>query len=256
MTKRDEAPVGAPCWIDLLTSDADRAKHFYGELLGWTADEGVEEYGGYFTFFKDGLRIAGGMPNDGSQGQPDVWTVYLASADAQATTDAAAAHGGRVDLPPMPIPPDLGSMAVLADPGQGTIGVWQPGSHKGFQVYAEPGTPSWFELHTRDYEASVAFYRDVFGWDTHVASDVPDFRYTTLGEDDAALAGIMDASAMLPEGAPAVWSIYFQVEDADKALARVVELGGSVVRPPEPTPYGRLAEAADTTGVHFKLVQP
>jgi uncharacterized protein len=256
MTKRDEAPVGAPCWIDLLTSDADRARHFYGELLGWTADEGAEEYGGYFTFFKDGLRIAGGMPNDGSQGQPDAWTVYLASADAQATTDAAAAHGGRVDLPPMPIPPDLGSMAVLADPGQATIGVWQPGSHKGFQVYAEPGTPSWFELHTREYEASVAFYRDVFSWDTHVASDVPDFRYTTLGEGDAALAGIMDASAMLPEGAPAAWSIYFQVEDADKALARVVELGGSVVRPPEPTPYGRLAEAADTTGVHFKLVQP
>lgn len=256
MTKRDEAPVGALCWIDLFTSDPDSAKQFYGELFGWTAEDGGEEYGGYITFSKDGQTIAGGMRNDGSQGQPDAWTVYLASADAQATVDAAAAHGGRVDLPPMPIPGGLGSMAMLADPGGATIGIWQPGSHKGFQAYAETGLPGWFELHTREYEATVAFYRDVFGWDTFVASDVPAFRYTTLGEGETALAGIMDAGGMLPEGAPAVWSIYFQVEDADKTLAQVVELGGSVVRQAEPTPFGRLAEATDTTGAHFKLVQP
>jgi hypothetical protein len=66
----------------------------------------------------------------------------------------------------------------------------------------------------------------------------------------------MDASGMLPEGAPAVWSVYFQVEDADKTLAQVVELGGTVVRQAEPTPFGHLAEATDTTGAHFKLVQP
>jgi hypothetical protein len=45
------------------------------------------------------------------------------------------------------------------------------------------------------------------------------------------------------------------VEDADAALAKITELGGSIVRPAEDTPYGRLAEAADPTGVHFKLIQ-
>ena len=34
--------------------------------------------------------------------------------------------------------------------------------------------------HTRDYDASLAFYRDVFGWKTKVESDAPEFRYTTL----------------------------------------------------------------------------
>jgi hypothetical protein len=85
-------------------------------------------------------------------------------------------------------------------------------------------------------------------------SDTPEFRYTTLGEGDDALAGIMDGSQFLPEGAPAAWSIYFGVEDVDAALERVVELGGSVVRPAEDTPYGRLAQAADPTGTLFKLV--
>ena len=45
-------------------------------------------------------------------------------------------------------------------------------------------------------------------------------------------------------------------EDADATLATITRLGGSVIRPAEDTPYGRLAEAADPTGVHFKLVAP
>ena len=68
------------------------------------------------------------------------------------------------------------------------------------------------------------------------------------------LAGIMDASAFLPEGTPAAWSIYFGVADTDAALEKVVELRGKVRQPAEDTPYGRLAQASDPTGTLFKLV--
>lgn len=255
MPTRDEAPIGAPCWIDLFTSDPDASRAFYGQLFGWTATDTGEEYGGYINFAKDGSAVAGCMGNDGTSGMPDQWTVYLAVEDAAATAAAAEANGGHVVVPAMEVM-DLGAMAVLADAGGAGVGVWQPGLHRGFEVYAESGAPTWFELHTRDYEASVAFYRDVFGWDTHVASDVPEFRYTTLGEGDDALAGVMDAAAMLPEGVPGRWSIYFGVDDADATLAQAVELGGSVTRPAEDTPYGRLAELGDPTGTAFKIIQP
>jgi predicted enzyme related to lactoylglutathione lyase len=151
---------------------------------------------------------------------------------------------------------DLGSMAVVADPSGAAIGIWQPGRHQGFGVVGEPGSPSWFELHTRDYQASVSFYQEVFGWDTHVLSDTPEFRYTTLGHGEQALAGIMDAASFLPDGVPAHWSVYFGVEDTDAALAQIVDLGGSVTRIAEDTPYGRLAAAIDPTGAQFKLVGP
>ncbi|MCU1377273.1 MAG: Glyoxalase/bleomycin resistance protein/dioxygenase [Acidimicrobiales bacterium] len=255
MPKRDVAPIGAPCWIDLFTSDPAASRAFYGDLFGWTSEQAGEEYGGYINFFKDGVPVAGAMHNDGTQGVPDLWTVYLASADAKATVDAAASHGGQVHVPPMDVM-DLGVMALVTDAGDAAIGVWQPGLHKGFGILAEPNTPNWFELHTRDYEASVQFYRDVFGWDTRVAGDTADFRYTTLGEGDDALAGIMDASAFLPEGVPAHWSIYFGAEDTDAALARIGELGGSTVMAGEDTPFGRLAAATDPTGAMFKLVGP
>ncbi|MGQ0617642.1 MAG: VOC family protein [Acidimicrobiia bacterium] len=252
MPKRDEAPIGAPCWIDLFTSGTDGARTFYGELFGWTSESAGPEYGGYITFSMDGIPVAGCMANDGEPGAPEVWSVYLATDDAEAAVQRAVAAGGQVVMPATQLM-ELGSMAVLSDVGGASIGAWQPGLHKGFGILDEPGSAAWFELHTRDYDASVRFYREAFKWDTHAASDADDFRYTTLGEGDAMLAGIMDASAFLPEGVPAQWSIYFGVDDVDVTLEQVVDLGGSVVRAAEDTPYGHLAEAADPTGARFKL---
>jgi uncharacterized protein len=250
---RDAAPTGAPCWIDLFTTDPERSTAFYGELFGWTAQVAGEEFGGYITFEKDGRPVAGAMRNDGSAGMPDGWTVYLAVDDARKTVAVAEANGAQVHVQPMDIA-DVGVMALVADAGQAAIGLWQPGTFSGFTLLLEPGAPAWFELHTRAYDASVAFYREVFGWDTHTMSDTAEFRYTTLGQGESQLAGIMDAASFLPDGVPAHWSVYFATTDTDASLARVVELGGSIVREAEDTPYGRLATAADATGAMFKLV--
>jgi predicted enzyme related to lactoylglutathione lyase len=236
-----------------MTSDTGRSRAFYCELFGWTAGEPAEEFGGYFNYAKDGVLVAGCMAATPGAPVSDVWSVYLASDDAIKTVDAATANGGQVIVAPMEVA-DLGTMAVVIDPGGAAIGLWQPGLHKGFGILGEPGSPSWFELHTRDYDDAIAFYRNVFRCDSHVVSDAPGFRYTTLTDGDSWLAGIMDASATLPDGAPAHWSVYFGVDDTDAALAKIVELGGSIVHPAEDTPYGRLAAATDATGAGFKIV--
>ncbi|MCU1496176.1 MAG: putative hydroxylase [Acidimicrobiales bacterium] len=255
MPTRDTCPDGAPIWIELFSSDVPAARAFYGDLFGWTSTEPDPDMGGYFNFSKGGVLVGGGMGNDGSQGSPDAWTMYLATANAAATAAAVTEAGGQVFVEPMAVM-DMGTMAVLSDPGGATVGMWQPGTHTGFGVLAEPGAPSWFELHTAAYDASVAFYREAFGWDTHVMSDADEFRYTTLGEGDGALAGIMDASTYLPDGAPAQWHTYFDVVDADATVARAVELGGSVQEPATDTPYGRIAALADPTGTSFRVRQP
>jgi hypothetical protein len=253
MPKREEAPIGAPCWVELFTADPGTTRPFYENLFGWTSEDAGPEFGNYFNFSKDGVLVAGGMHNDGSSGTPDLWTIYLASDDARATVAAATENGGQVVIAPMDVA-DLGTMAVVADVGGAAIGVWQPGTHKGFGVHAEPDTPAWFELHTRDYDKTLDFYRTVFRWNTRVEGDAPDFRYTTLVHGDEQLAGVMDASGFLSAGVPAHWSVYFAVTDADATLARITELGGAVVQPAEDTPYGRLATATDPTGAQFKLV--
>ncbi len=244
--------IGAPCWIDLFSSDTEKAKEFYGGLFGWTAETQREEFGGYFTFLKDGKHVGGCMANDGQQGMPDAWTTYLTTDDVERTAADAKAKGGQVHLEPMQVA-ENGSFAIIGDPGGAGIGAWQPDQVTGFEIWNEPGAPRWFELHTQSYDATVDFYRDVFGWSTNTYSDTPDFRYTTLraGADD--LAGIMDAS-QLSEGAAPGWTIYFGVEDTDAALERAVELGGKVTQEAKDTPWGRLAQAADPTGTAFKLM--
>jgi len=253
MPKPDVRPAGAPCWIELFSSDPAASEQFYGSLFDWKVQDPGPDYGGYRNFLKDDELVAGFMANDGSTGQPDGWNLYLTTDDIEAVAASAPTKGAQVFVPPMAVHA-LGSMAVMSDPTGATVGAWQPNEMRGFGVLAEPGAPAWFELHTTDYDAAVRFYRDVFGWETHAMSDSPEFRYTTLGEGDAQAAGIMDAATM--GATTSFWTIYFNVEDADATLAKIEALGGKVVDPAQDTPYGRLATAADPTGATFRLQQP
>ena len=155
-------------------------------------------------------------------------------------------------MQPMDVAPN-GSFAILRDAGGAAISAWQPGTELGFGVLGEEATPVHFELHTREYDKSVQFYRDVFGWKPQVLADEPGFRYTTHSDATNPRAGIMDAAGFLPPDAQPHWSVYLGVADVDATLERAVELGASVVAAAEDTPYGRLAAVADPTGAVFKL---
>jgi uncharacterized protein len=250
MSARDTS-AGTPCWIDLSTSDTAVTRDFYTGLFGWTAEEPAAEFGGYFMFSNNGVPVAGCMP--AMQDAPtNFWSTYLTVEDAQKTLETVAANGGQVAVPAMAVG-ETGTMGMVIDPGGAAIGVWQPNEFGGFATVGEAGQPAWFELHTRDYDTAVAFYRDAFGWTVETMADNPGFRYTVLVHGENRLAGIMDSSGWGPQ-APVSWVIYIWVDDADAAVARAVELGGSVIQAAEDTPFGRLATVADPTGATFKLM--
>jgi len=246
-----QAPVGAPVWFDLSTSNADTSAEFYSALFGWEVVDPGPDYGGYKNFTTHGLRVAGMMASQGGQ-YPDGWMIYLKSDDAAASVNSVAAAGGTVMFEPMDVA-DLGTMAVVVDPAGATVGIWQPATMRGFEVENEPNAPVWWELHTLKYADEVAFYEAAFGWQTEVMGDTDEFRYTQYQVDDAEYAGIMDATAYLPKDVPAVWEIYIGTDDVDATIAKALELGGSVVEEPEDTPYGRLAKIKDPTGATLKL---
>lgn len=253
-TRETPFPAGTPCWVDLFSSDPQASKAFYGELFGWTFLDSGGEFGGYVTCQADGRAASGLMTNDGSSGTPDGWTTYLAVDDAEASVERAAAAGAQVVAPAMPVG-DLGAMAVLVDPAGAVFGLWQSGEHFGFARYNEPGTVGWDELHTKDFATATTFYADLLGWDYEVTGDSDEFRYRTAQVDGLPVAGVMDAHSYLTEQVPSHWAVYFDVADIDASVALVEKLGGSVVRAPEDTPFGRLADVTDATGAPFKLHQ-
>lgn len=251
MPIRDSAPLGAPCWIDLTTSDVARAQDFYGTVFGWTFESAGPEYGGYVNAAKGGHSVAGIMANRSGAEAPDRWVTYFHTADIQTTLAAVTGAGGSVCMA-MEVPAK-GYMGLATDPAGATFGLWQPLQHRGFEIIGAAGAPVWHQLTTRDYGAALDFYRDVLGWRTESESDTDEFRYTTAWFGDEQLLGVMDGASLPPEGVPSNWVTFFGAEDVDKTLRVIVDNGGAVVRDAEDTPYGRLAAATDPRGAPFNL---
>src|SRR5580658_4162781 len=112
MPTRTTAPKGAPCWVDLWTSDVDGSRAFYSELFGWEAQEGSPEFGGYFMWHRDGVPVAGGM-GEMSPDMPaqNIWSVYLASDDIEKALAVAETEGASITAGAMPVA-DLGIQAI------------------------------------------------------------------------------------------------------------------------------------------------
>jgi len=246
--------AGTPSWVDLATSDGEASKRFYGGLFGWTFTDLGEDFGNYINAYSDGHHVAGIAPNPSELGVPDRWNTYLESPDIQATVAKAAEAGATILAPPIAVG-ILGSMSVMLDPAGGIFGAWQSGTHLGFAKYNEPGSVTWNEFHSKNFQVSTEFYATVFGWGIDKMSDTDEFRYYLATVNGQAVAGLMDSAKFLPEFVPSHWAVYFSTDNADAAVAKVPRLGGTVLRAPEDTPLGRMAEIADATGATFKLHQ-
>lgn len=255
MTRREQDIYGAPCWVDLSTSDIERATAFYTELFGWEATDTGAAFGHYTNMTKDGELVAALSPKmDPAQVGPDMWNIYFAVPDVREAAKKVTEAGGRPFFEPMGIG-DTGSMTMFADPVGAAVGLWQPGTHRGFRRYQEAGAPSWFELLTRDLAGSVAFYRDLFGVDVSEMDSGPGGPpYRTLDVDGTAYAGIVDISGRMPDAIPNYWSVYFGVENTDEAVRLVEKRGGMVITPPASSPQGRWATVADPMNAVFVII--
>ncbi|MBD9526124.1 VOC family protein [Paracoccus sp. PAR01] len=119
------------------------------------------------------------------------------------------------------------------------------------------GKPCWFELSTAKgaLDDAGAFYDKVFGWKISDAG-MPGFTYHLAHYDGGPIAGLMERPEDCAD-VPPFWMIYFDVDDADGAAAKVKALGGKVFREPADIPEtGRFAVLSDPQGVGFGILQP
>jgi predicted enzyme related to lactoylglutathione lyase len=112
----------------------------------------------------------------------------------------------------------------------------------------EPGSLTWNENLSRDFDGNKAFYHALFGYEYGDMSD-GGFRYATMK-----VGGIGELDSSYPADVPAHWPVYFSVEDTDTAVAEVTSPGGTTIRPPWDTPYGRMAIVADDHGAVFSVI--
>jgi predicted enzyme related to lactoylglutathione lyase len=184
---------------------------------------------------------------------PSAWSTYFASADADATAARITSAGGQLVMGPMDVM-DLGRMLVATDTTGAFFGVWQAMNHTGVQLANGPGSFTWSEHMSRDFEGAKAFYAAVFGYEYgDMSSD--GFSYATLLINGQQVVGGIGA---YPEGDtdnhPAFWGVYFGTADTDKSVELATSHGGRVIRPATDSPYGRMAIVADNQGAVFSLI--
>jgi uncharacterized protein len=245
---------GQPNWADVTSPDVDAAARFYSELFGWEAAKDPRpEAGGYTMFSRNGKFAAAASPPQ-QEGLPAHWTVYLAADDVDAVAARVREAGGSVLADPFDVF-DAGRMSIAADPAGAVFGVWQAGSHIGSQLRGEPGTMNWAEVQTRDKAAAQPFYERVFGYETETVEMGPPGGYVLLKVNGQPAAGLIEIQPHWGD-VPSNWSVVFEVEDCDAAVAKAQGLGGSLaVEPHEIEGVGRFAVLADPWGAVFQVIQ-
>ena len=110
-----------------MTRDAEKAKKFYADALGWTF-EAMPMPDGTYWVVKAGSQMAGGIfPLSSPQfdGVPESWMAYIAVDDVDARVKKAQAGGATLMRPIFDIP-GVGRIAILKEPGGAGIGWMTP----------------------------------------------------------------------------------------------------------------------------------
>jgi predicted enzyme related to lactoylglutathione lyase len=238
-------------WRELMTTDVEAAKGFYGELFGWSFSS--MEMGTSGTYW---LVNVGGKPRGGIMKLPPNvpmthWMSYVSVEDVDAAVGRAKAAGGQAPMGSMTMG-GVGSMAVIMDPtGAATMAfcgddpdpeVTRPG----------PGEFCWETLSTKDADAAKRFYGEVYGWKASSFGGA----MTTFGVADGMEGQVADVQPAQP-GMPSFWNTHVVVAKLSDAVARVEKLGGKVMMAEIDVPgIGKIGMVQDPQGAFIALFEP
>jgi uncharacterized protein len=266
-------PPGVPCWIDLEHPDPDRARRFYGRLLGWTFEE---RQAGYHVALLSGIPVAAiGSIGDGVAGAGR-WNTYVSVDDVGAVTEAVRAAGGTVEAQTSDAGLD-GPSARCVDPAGARFRVWAGGGD-GVQATNVPGAWNVSDLHTPDPDGALAFYAAVFGWEAaaidagaaefatllrapgygeHLAATVdPEIveRHESSGAPDGYWDGIGWLASLESDRDEPHWHVTILVADRDRAVSTAQQLGAEILLERD-TRWSRSALVVDPQGAALTVSQ-
>jgi hypothetical protein len=251
--------LGRPLWFELMTTDVEAARRFYGGVVGWTTKDSTDLGMAYTEWLRPDGAPAGGMmalPAElKAEGVPPHWIVYI-GVDRLEERAAHVARLGGGSLSPVIEVPTVGRLQTMRD-GQGAaFSLYEPSSEPPTEAPPVHGDLSWLELYTTDSAAALAFYRELFGWQSTEDMDMgPMGVYRMFGRTpNQAIGGMMTKTPDMQM--PNAWTLYFKVPDVHAAAERVKANGGQILHGPMEVPGGDwIVQAMDPQGAAFALHQ-
>jgi hypothetical protein len=247
-------------WYELMTTDMEAARAFYGDVVGWGTEDASSPEMGYTLFTTGGGSVSGLMglsPDARKRGAKPSWIGYVGADDVDDTAERIKSLGGLVHVPPNDIP-KVSRFSVVADPQRALLGLlkWlKPGLGQPAEL-GTPGRVGWYELLAADCDKALAFYGKLFGWQRADAVDLGEmgtYQLFSAGGRQP-IGGMVTKSVRIP--AP-FWLYYFNVADIEAAAKRVKAAGGRIVIGPMEGPGGYwIVQCIDPQGAMFALMGP
>ena len=109
-----------------------------------------------------------------------------------------------------------------------------------------------FEIGSSNFEVSKNFYHECFGWTFELYNQM-DYHLIDTGKDASGING----GFMPAEDFDQKIILTINVDNLDEKLEKIVELGGSVIMPPQEIPgVGRLAYFKDPLDTIMGMMEP
>ena len=252
---------GSNVWYELMTTDPDGAKAFYGSVFGWDIEAQPSGDMDYRMITRSDRGLAGGvlrLTDDMQQhGAQPTWLGYIGVEDVDATVAKVEAKGGKALMPAFDIP--QGRIAMIADPQGNPFYVMKPVPPEGqpdaqsdvFSATAEQRV-GWNELRTPDPDEAREFYGNLFGWtsdDFMPMGELGEYRF--FAHDGTTIGAVCKP---MPGGSNR-WRYYIRVPSISTAIDAVNAGGGSVSVGPHEVPGGdHIVIGNDPQGAEFALV--
>ena len=112
-------------YFELGGRNASGLREFYASLFGWSVEPFGKSAAGtdFFHVEPEEGGIAGGIIQTSGEMPPNYVMLYVGVDDLKATLEKVESLGGKTVVPPMPIPNDMGQIAVFMDPDDNVIGL-------------------------------------------------------------------------------------------------------------------------------------
>lgn len=243
-----------PCWIELVTTDPQRAREFYAGLFGWEYEvhqaSRVDEH---VIAFREGFPVA--SIRTAARGASE-WRLFLATGDCARATREAEEHGAKVTVPSTHVS-GVGTKVVMLGPSDAEFGLLQPEESWQFDV-GLPGTLMWAELVTIRAQTADQFFHELFDYSSEQFGTDHQLDYSVwyLG-DESVLARVSMLRDYITEGSRPHWLMYLGVDQdvgTEELVRRAISLDGRVRVDPYDSQLGRVAVLRDPTGARFAVV--
>jgi predicted enzyme related to lactoylglutathione lyase len=110
--------------VELMSTDVDKAKSFYGNLFDWKLEDMAMPDMTY-TMIQVGEGTGGGLMKNPMPNAPSMWVAYVQVDDLKAATSKAKSLGAAVLKGETEVM-GAGSFSIITDPTGAMLGLWQP----------------------------------------------------------------------------------------------------------------------------------